>query len=116
MRVNVKDTVTQCSNSTQNHQKNEVVVDENITHENLCVTDAVNNEASDGSHDPIKQELNDGCSHRIFMPEKVNGDEFYNDASSNVKVSHPIKETTAMEIDKDVLPTDIILMVRNSSV
>ncbi|KAK1379290.1 hypothetical protein POM88_026034 [Heracleum sosnowskyi] len=110
LRVKVQDTASQCLNSTENHQKNAVVVDENVTHENHCVTDAVINEASNGSHDPTKQELNDGCSHHIFVPEKVVRDEFYKDASSNFKVSHPIRETTAMEIDKDVLPTDIILL------
>lgn len=116
LRVNVEGSVTQCSNSTKTHQKNEVVVDENITHENHCASDAVNNEASNISHGRTKQELNDGRSHHIFVPEKVDGDEFYKDEFRNVKVSHPIEEATAMEIDKDVLPTDIILLVRNSSV
>ncbi|KAL8104281.1 uncharacterized protein LOC141677504 isoform X2 [Apium graveolens] len=110
LRESVEYTVTKCSNSTENHQKNEVIMDKNNTHENRCPTDMVNNEASNGSHDPTKQELYDGSSHHIFVPEKVDGGEFYKDASSNVKVSHPIEETTAMEIDKDVLPTEINLL------
>ena len=113
MRVNVKDTVTQCSNSTENHLKTEVV-GKNISHEIICVTDAVNNEATDVSHDTAKQEIN-GCTHHISLPEKVDGDEINKDASSNVKVNHPVKETDAMEIDKDVLPSDEVQVVRNSS-
>ncbi|WOH14858.1 hypothetical protein DCAR_0934385 [Daucus carota subsp. sativus] len=81
VRVNVKDTITQCSNSTKNHLKTEVV-GKNISHENICVTDA---EATDGSHDTAKQEIN-GCTHHISLPEKVDGDEINKDASSNVKV------------------------------
>ncbi|XP_017228457.1 uncharacterized protein LOC108192248 isoform X1 [Daucus carota subsp. sativus] len=105
VRVNVKDTITQCSNSTKNHLKTEVV-GKNISHENICVTDA---EATDGSHDTAKQEIN-GCTHHISLPEKVDGDEINKDASSNVKVNHPVKETDAMEIDKDVLPSDEVLV------